>query len=124
MQRVMVGRIELVTPAQRKLLRQIATGPISPEDWLWKELEKPTSRHVNPEVVHRALHNGTPRFSDWGVQVPEDYQAFIDLGRFREPLVLDELRRRPSPELRRFADQYHMKFLDGVRVESNTRLNR
>lgn len=68
--RVMVGRIELVTPSQRKWLQEIATGTV-------------------PEIKNAAT-------SPAG-------RAYASLGRFRDALVLDELRRSPTPVLERFA---------------------
>ncbi|MFZ4681859.1 MAG: hypothetical protein ACOYMS_05120 [Terrimicrobiaceae bacterium] len=63
--RVMVGRIEIVTPDQRRLLSLLAggTGPLAPSD---------------PPA------------------------AYYLLGRFANPLLLDELRQRPNERLRDF----------------------
>lgn len=36
--RVMIGRIELVTPAHRRLLERIAAGPPSTSHWFWNHL--------------------------------------------------------------------------------------
>ena len=64
--RVMVGRIEIVTSGQRELLGKIAAGP------------------------------------------PADFHAFENLGRFRHALILDELARRPTAELRKFVETYRL----------------
>jgi hypothetical protein len=79
-QRVMMGRIELVTPAQRELLRMIAAGP-------------------TPDLQSiRAI--GVGRIDQQ--TVPPLYRTYLDLGRFRNALVLDEQKRRPTDALGEF----------------------
>ena len=36
--RTMIGRIEIITPGQRELLKQIAAGPASKAEWLRQAL--------------------------------------------------------------------------------------
>ena len=62
--RVMIGRIEIVTPEQRALLKEIASGG-----------------SVKPSFQH---------------------EAYVKLGRFRNALVLDEQKHRPTPALAEF----------------------
>jgi len=78
--RTMVGRVEIVTPRQRQLLRQIAAGPAS----------QPA----------RIGDSGPPA---------ADFQAYERLGRFRNALLLDELKRRPTAELQKFVDNYGLR---------------
>ena len=89
--RVMVGRIELVTPEQRTLLRQLAEAPIPKEAWARRQMEagKPVIRGTMPA-------------------------AYRDLGRFRNALVLDEIQRRETMALRMFV---LLNGLDNYRVE-------
>jgi hypothetical protein len=70
--RVMIGRIEIVTPEQRTLLKQIAAGPA-------------------PDLTTRE-----------SVQKSEIYADYLKLGRFRNALILDEQKRRPTPALNDF----------------------
>ena len=77
--RTMVGRIEIVTPEQRQLLSRVAAGPASTAQWM------------------RDAGKRTP---------PADYQAYQQLGRFCNALVLDELNRRPTPALKNFVNNY------------------
>jgi hypothetical protein len=77
--RVMVGRIELVTPEHRHLLREIAEAPIPTRPW-----------------AGFANDNGKPEIT--GAMPP----AYHDLGRFRNALVLDELNGRPTESLSAF----------------------
>lgn len=68
--RVMVGRIDWVTPQHRAMLRRIAEYPVL------------------------TIHS------------PELWDIYNQLGRFRNALVLDELRRRPTSSLQAFIDKY------------------
>ncbi len=90
--RVMVGRIELITPEQRNLLRQISTGPASESKWLIENMLPP--------------HPGTTRPTT--APEPDDYRAYVQLGRFRNALVLDEQAQRPSEPLKTFINNYKL----------------
>jgi hypothetical protein len=70
--RVMIGRIEIVTPEQRALLRKIAAGPA-------------------PNLTTQEA-----------VQKSEIYADYLKLGRFRNALILDEQKRRPTLALNDF----------------------
>jgi len=93
MKRVMVGRIELVTPEHRKLLRQLADGPAPSQAW-----------------GHREMVDGRPVLR--GVMPA----AYRDLGRFRNALLLDELQQRRSAALQMFAA---LNGLDNYRIEDS-----
>jgi hypothetical protein len=67
--RVMIGRLELVTPRERALIKQIADAPV------------PTARSQPDDAIGK---------------------AWKDLGRFRNALVLEELKHRPTESLRAF----------------------
>ena len=76
--RVMVGRIELVTAEHRALLRELAEAPP----------EKPWARYElfgNRRVMK-------------GIMPP----AYRNLGRFRNALILDEEKQRPTEALKTF----------------------
>jgi hypothetical protein len=82
--RVMVGRIELVTPEQRAKLGKLAA--------------------FSPAVINEQGFK-------WAVlkHTPETYQLYLDLGRFRNALVLDEEKKRPTPGLADFLTLYHLQ---------------
>ncbi len=106
--RTMVGRIELVTPAQRHLLAEIAAGPV-PDSW--KDLRQPTDAVTWRAGDQKALGDllaGRRTFASLGVRIPKTYQRYLDLGRFRNALALDELARRPTPELAGFIEKFHL----------------
>ena len=87
----MVGRIELVTPEQRKLLAQLSSEPVPRKPW-----------------ARRQMENGKPVLK--GTMPP----LYRDLGRFRNALLLDELQRNNSESLRMFA---LLNGLNNYRVE-------
>jgi hypothetical protein len=78
--RTMVGRLEIVTPQQRDLLRVIGNTPTS----------RPQLGDLltNPE------------------KAPADYRAYLDLGRFRNALILDAVTTRPQGNLEQFAKTF------------------
>ena len=112
-ERVMVGRIELVTPGYRGLLRRIAAGPVSHPDWVLE-----ARKHLGPDEQDRYyredwyLHaDSNPTAAELLKAMPRDYRAYLQLGRFRNALLLDEAKRRPTPALAAFIDRYELDAL-------------
>lgn len=118
-ERALMGRIELVSPAQRQAIRRIAAGPVSDSDWWDRFMREKVFTIVDQKTVWRpggeAIHQrifgvnaGRERglLVELGFQVPDDYRAYLALGRFRDALLLDEQRRRPDPELATFIGNY------------------
>ncbi len=99
--RVMVGRIELVQPKQRETLRRLAAGP-APE--LSKVQKAFSVLGETPEGRERIvrLYAGDEPITSLGTDVPELYRAYLELGRFRNALVLDAYRREPTQPLAAF----------------------
>jgi hypothetical protein len=107
--RVMVGRIELVTPEQRALLKKLANTPLA-KQWggfhngvLLEKFGKDFNK------VWEELAEGTKKLSDVGVEPPEGYRTYLDLGRFRNALVLEEQKSAPSKLLDSFIDTYGLQ---------------
>jgi hypothetical protein len=106
--RVMVGRIELVTPEQRKLLHDLSN--FSPElirtefGQLW------TNFYAAPALKQgeweKLWYDKKPLSAD--IPIPNTYQTFLDLGRFRNALVLDEANRHPTPGLTNIISAYRL----------------
>jgi hypothetical protein len=96
-ERVMMGRIELISPEQRALLKKLSTVTVSDRQWL-----RPVYRSPNADKFFAGRSN----FGDLGVPIPDDYQAYLDLGRFRNALVLAEEKARPTPQLTQFITAY------------------
>lgn len=102
-ERVMVGRIELVSPEQRELLEKLASMPIASPEWVDKIRQ---SENANK------FFSGHSDFGDLGVKIPDDYQTYLDLGRFRNALVLERQRRQPSDSLAQFINNYDLQSFD------------
>ncbi len=118
--RAMMGRIELVSPAQRKAITRIAKGPASDASWYQQLIKERVYYTVGTNVIY---HPGGEQiaqrlfvtmdrgmFTEMGVQLPDDYRAYLALGRFRDALLLEEARQRPTAALRAFID---IHFLEG-----------
>lgn len=113
--RVMVGRIELVTPRDRAYLSEI--GQLSAERIAAdaQALHESFYGHVGdtPNEVLR----GTESLAAYGVNVPKTYQLYLALGRFRNALLLDEASRHPRPALDAFIAAYG---LEGYKPATST----
>ena len=46
--------------------------------------------------------SGKAHFRELGLPMPELFTAYVDLDRFRNALLLDEQKRRPTPALAEF----------------------
>lgn len=103
--RVMVGRIELVTPEQREKLHEISGFS---EARIKTELLYMNGRinalRTSGNRIDRLYSGEEPLSSE--ISVPTTYQTYLDLGRFRNALVLDEARHRPSAGLTNFIAAY------------------
>ena len=111
-ERAMIGRIELVTPAQRDRLLKITRTPPSDAGWLWKSLEKARASRADAhrEDWLRKLMDGETTLAASNVEMPNEFRDYLELGRFRNALILDELTRRPSANLKQFVEQYGLKY--------------
>ncbi len=107
--RLMIGRIEIVTPQERALLSAIAKGPASdPGTWLSAALKQAgggREDYYREESFQRVM-SGQTSLQSLHVTMPDDYRAYLQLGRFRNALILDEARRRPTTELTTFIKNY------------------
>jgi len=121
--RVMVGRIELVTPAQRNNLLELAhypTNVISREaGQLAKDYFGPMFlAATNNLAADRAMQRVNQEFEQVGtglkplsafVTIPKTYRTYLDLGRFRNALILDEVKRQPTEGLAQFITNYRLQ---------------
>lgn len=108
--RVMVGRIELITPDQRKTLTRISQFSISRIQFEARSMaanfaSSPTSR--SSEEFQKLASGKTPLSSV--VSVPSTYQAYLSLGRFRNALILDEAKCHPTVGLTNFIATYGLR---------------
>lgn len=107
--RVIVGRIELVSPEQRALLKIIGKGPVPhPRKDIWLKAHNAT-REKGDNIAWQDLVSGSRTFESLGIELPAVFRAYLDLGRFRDALILDELKRAPTPELTEFAKTFKIE---------------
>jgi hypothetical protein len=107
-ERVMIGRIELITPEQRQLVGKIAqAADASAPSWFHAALQSLPAEKRNATIT--ALRDGRMALDDLGVDVPPDYLTYLKLGRFRDAIVLQEERTRSTPVLKAFVDNYQLR---------------
>jgi hypothetical protein len=121
-QRAMVGRIELVTPGHRKLLKQISAGPTSEPSWVLNAREQ-----LDPQEQDKYyredwyLHaQANPSSARLLRTMPADYRAYLQLGRFRNALLLDQAKRQPTPALATFIKRYDLAAHEFDRTEQTS----
>lgn len=110
--RVMIGRIEIVTPEQRATLRRISRGPVSQSGWVGAAAEVLNARASDlhrEDWYQEVIEGRRTMLESLNISIPDDYRAFLSLGRFRNALILDELGRRPTSALREFVDSYQLR---------------
>lgn len=108
-ERVMVGRIELVTPAQRALLRQIASQPAAVIEQQSQQMRSDYYARVLSSALSGQINSGKKTLGSSGISIPPAYRAYLDLGRFHNALLLDEAKRRPSEGLTAFIKWYGLE---------------
>jgi hypothetical protein len=105
--RAMIGRIELVSARQQALLDTIVQGPVSTSEWFhsiwWKGFDQTVYMKRMKE-----LQEGTASLEDYGMEIPPDYRAYMELGRFREALILHRVARDKDKNLYQFAQNYRL----------------
>jgi hypothetical protein len=103
--RTMVGRIELVTPEHRRLLKRLSETPPSLE-WTQNLHE----RIAGAAATYQQLWEGRVRFAELGLESSPDYRDYLALGRFRNALVLDAMTQNRDEGLYEFASAYRLQY--------------
>jgi hypothetical protein len=120
--RVMIGRIELVTPGQRNLLREISrfsTNEIRQDvgqlftNYYGRLISGTGNRpggknlgQLNPELTQ--VNAGQIPLASF-VSIPKTYKTYLELGRFRNALILDEAKDHPTEGLTNFIATYRLQ---------------
>lgn len=86
-ERVIIARIELIHHEQRAMLDKLGRMTISDPRWILK---------IEDEAVRDRLLAGRTIGVAPGVAIPADYRLFLDLGRFRNALLLAAERQHPA----------------------------
>jgi hypothetical protein len=82
----------------------LSSMPASDPDWVDKIGNSPNAQK---------FREGRSNFGDLGVKIPEDYQTYLDMGRFRNALVLAEQKARPTRQLEEFIFRYQLYATQG-----------
>jgi hypothetical protein len=107
--RVMVGRIELVTPQQRNNLHDLSRFSMAriQSDATRMRFSFQLATMADNKEWERLGSGRTPLSS--AISVPKTYQTYLDLGRFRNALILDEAAHHPTPSLTNFIATYRLQ---------------
>jgi len=97
--RVMIGRLELISDEQSTLLARLAD--VTPSDGSWVE-------RIPESPARERFLAGRTDFGDLGAKIPDDYQMYLGLGRFRNALVAHAERIKPTPSLTKFINTYEL----------------
>lgn len=104
--RVMVGRLELISPKQRAALRRIGVAKAPSSAWYQEWVAK------NPDAWKRFQQKreegNLQALREEKIEIPDDYRAYLELGRFRNAIVLDELERNPTEGMKKFVEAYDL----------------
>lgn len=99
-ERVMMCRIELITDEQRASLSTLAMGPASDSGWL---------NDVKSEEMQDKLLAGRTVEDLGDLEVPDDFKLYMQLGRFRNALLVAEEKRTRSESIAEFIDNYRLQ---------------
>jgi hypothetical protein len=97
--RVMIGRLELIGDDQRALLDRLSSAANSDGKWI---------EQIAESAARERFLAGRSDFGDLGVPIPPDYQMYLGLGRFRNALVAHQERIQPTPSLTKFINTYQL----------------
>lgn len=106
-ERVMVGRIELINQRHRRLLEQINQATITDPSWFSKRLYEFESAETSQ--IFNSLADGSKQVTDFDFEVPADFRTYLKLGRFREALVAEAAKAETATGLLRFAHNYRIQ---------------
>ena len=101
-QRVMMGRVELISDDQIELLGELKSRPVASVDW----------KNSIPESDARdrffAGQNNLDELSALGVQIPDCFRCYVRLGRFRNALLRHEAMKNGDPAVLEFLRSHQL----------------
>jgi hypothetical protein len=102
--RVMVGRIELITAAQKAALARLGAGPCPDLATIKQSASEALERGKLTDEEKRVFYSGDKPLSELGVTIPPLVQDYLSLGRFRDALIVREQQQHPSTALAQFIE--------------------
>ena len=117
--RIMVGRIEVVTQEQRQLLAGISARAPEPfpKQALVSLFEEENPEEWRESATYKKVLRGEISLRDLDMDLPQSFEDYLELGRMRNALILDELERRPTENLRDFVDAHRLRGYEVPEVE-------
>jgi len=100
--RVMVGRIELISEAQKATLARLAAGPCPDLAAVKAAATDALEKAKLSESEKQSFYDGERPLSDLGIAIPPLVQDYLSLGRFRDALIVHEQQQHPSAALAQF----------------------
>ena len=104
--RVMIGRIELITRKQRGCVARIAATKNPSSTWYQEWASKYPDAWKRFQQKREEGNLGALR--EEKIAIPDDYLAYLELGRFRNAIVLSELKDDAGEGLQKFVDAYDL----------------
>jgi hypothetical protein len=106
-ERAMIGRLELITPRQRLCLKRIAASQDFSTQWYYEWMAKhPEAANRN---ARRRREGDLQSLREDCVTIPDNYLAYLQLGRFRNAIVLDAFRRSADFTYKKFIQAYDLE---------------
>ena len=127
--RVMVGRIELVTPEQRDALREISRFSPAKIQADASRLgtnyyqSMPKARATQADIRKWNQVEAGPNPLSSFISVPKTYQTYLNLGRFRNALILDEAKNHLTEGLTNFIATYRLEAYRPVEISAGPEAN-
>lgn len=100
--RVMVGRIELITDAQKAALARLAMGPCPDLAAIKKAAYDALDKGKLTDDEKKKFYGGERPLSELGITISPLVQDYLSLGRFRDALIVREQQQHPSAALAQF----------------------
>ncbi len=110
--RVMVGRIELISEAQKAALARLSAGPCPNLAIVKKAAEEALDKGKLSEAERDAFYRGERPLAELGIAIPPLVADYLSLGRFRDALILHQQELRPSPALAKFIKENSLSPLE------------
>ena len=107
--RVMIGRVELISDAQKAALARLAVGPCPDLQALKPAARAAIQTGSLSQQVQAAYLRGDLPLGSLGIPITPAARDYLDLGRFRDVLILREQKMHPSPALAQFIQQNHLE---------------
>ncbi len=92
--RAMIGRIELVSPRQRQMLADLDKAPAKEIQKAAEDLRTRIAQKLYPPNLDKKglanidlIFKGRKSLAELGIEAPDIYQKYLELGRFRHTLV-------------------------------------